>query len=86
MTIIPEDHIELSLEQSLDRCIKCNICTAACPVSAVTDMFPGPKVCWSAGATFSDMNASRHPMRRWITVQDAACAMRSARPACGSPS
>lgn len=43
MTIIPEDHIELSLEQSLDRCIKCNICTAACPVSAVTDMFPGPK-------------------------------------------
>src|SRR2546421_288197 len=42
-TIIPEDHIELSLEQSLDSCIKCNICTAACPVSAVTDLFPGPK-------------------------------------------
>ena len=41
--IIPEDHIELSLEQSLDHCIKCNICTAACPVSAVTDLFPGPK-------------------------------------------
>jgi glycerol-3-phosphate dehydrogenase subunit C len=40
---IPEDHIELSLEQSLDSCIKCNICTAACPVSAVTDLFPGPK-------------------------------------------
>lgn len=37
------DHIELSLEQSLDYCIKCNICTAACPVSAVTDRFPGPK-------------------------------------------
>jgi glycerol-3-phosphate dehydrogenase subunit C len=37
------DHIELSLEQSLDYCIKCNICTAACPVSAVTDLFPGPK-------------------------------------------
>lgn len=37
------DHIELSLEQSLDHCIKCNICTAACPVSAVTDLFPGPK-------------------------------------------
>lgn len=43
MTIIPEDHIELSLEQSLDHCIKCNICTSACPVSAVTDLFPGPK-------------------------------------------
>jgi glycerol-3-phosphate dehydrogenase subunit C len=40
---IPQDHIELSLEQSLDHCIKCNICTAACPVSAVTDLFPGPK-------------------------------------------
>jgi glycerol-3-phosphate dehydrogenase subunit C len=37
------DPIELSLEQSLDHCIKCNICTAACPVSAVTDRFPGPK-------------------------------------------
>ncbi|MBC8075283.1 MAG: anaerobic glycerol-3-phosphate dehydrogenase subunit C [Chloroflexales bacterium] len=33
----------LSLEQSLDHCIKCNICTAACPVAAVTDKFPGPK-------------------------------------------
>ncbi|NJP06682.1 MAG: 4Fe-4S dicluster domain-containing protein, partial [Chloroflexaceae bacterium] len=37
------DEIEQSLEQSLDQCIKCNICTAACPVSAVTDRFPGPK-------------------------------------------
>jgi glycerol-3-phosphate dehydrogenase subunit C len=43
MTIIPPDQIELSLERSLDSCIKCNICTAACPVSAVTDLFPGPK-------------------------------------------
>ncbi|PDW00341.1 anaerobic glycerol-3-phosphate dehydrogenase subunit C [Candidatus Chloroploca asiatica] len=37
------DHIELSLTQSLDHCIKCNICTSACPVAAVTDAFPGPK-------------------------------------------
>ena len=37
------DHIEDSLEQSLDRCIKCNVCTSACPVAAVTDLFPGPK-------------------------------------------
>lgn len=43
MATIPHDHIEMSLEQSLDHCIKCNICTAACPVSAVTDLFPGPK-------------------------------------------
>jgi glycerol-3-phosphate dehydrogenase subunit C len=31
------------VENSLDQCIKCNICTTACPVSAVTDLFPGPK-------------------------------------------
>ncbi len=37
------DLIELSLIQSLDHCIKCNICTTACPVAAVTDKFPGPK-------------------------------------------
>jgi len=37
------DHIELSLSQSLDHCIKCNVCTSACPVAAVTDKFPGPK-------------------------------------------
>jgi glycerol-3-phosphate dehydrogenase subunit C len=30
-------------ETSLDQCIKCNICTTVCPVSAVTDLFPGPK-------------------------------------------
>lgn len=30
-------------ETSLDQCIKCNICTTACPVSPVTDLFPGPK-------------------------------------------
>ena len=26
-----------------DLCVKCNICTGACPVAAVTDRFPGPK-------------------------------------------
>jgi glycerol-3-phosphate dehydrogenase subunit C len=31
------------VELSLDQCIKCNICTTGCPVSAVTDLFPGPK-------------------------------------------
>jgi glycerol-3-phosphate dehydrogenase subunit C len=31
------------VELSLNQCIKCNICTSACPVSAVTDLFPGPK-------------------------------------------
>ena len=32
-----------SVGTSLDACIKCNICTSYCPVSAVTDLFPGPK-------------------------------------------
>lgn len=31
------------VELTLDRCIKCNICVTACPVTAVTDLFPGPK-------------------------------------------
>jgi glycerol-3-phosphate dehydrogenase subunit C len=31
------------VDLTLDQCIKCNICTAACPVSPVTDLFPGPK-------------------------------------------
>lgn len=31
------------VELTLDQCIKCNICTTACPVSAVTIKFPGPK-------------------------------------------
>jgi glycerol-3-phosphate dehydrogenase subunit C len=32
-----------SVDHALDACIKCNICTSYCPVSAVTDRFPGPK-------------------------------------------
>lgn len=31
------------VELTLDNCIKCNICVSACPVTAVTDQFPGPK-------------------------------------------
>lgn len=37
------NHLEFPVELSLNQCIKCNICTASCPVSAVTDLFPGPK-------------------------------------------
>jgi glycerol-3-phosphate dehydrogenase subunit C len=33
----------MTVDFSLDQCIKCNICTSSCPVSAVTDLFPGPK-------------------------------------------
>jgi glycerol-3-phosphate dehydrogenase subunit C len=30
-------------ELSAELCLKCNICTAACPVAAATDLFLGPK-------------------------------------------
>ena len=33
----------LHVEQTTDHCIKCNVCNTVCPVSAVTDLFPGPK-------------------------------------------
>jgi glycerol-3-phosphate dehydrogenase subunit C len=38
-----------------DLCLKCNICTAACPVAAVTDLFPGPKAVGPQAERF------RHP-------------------------
>ena len=28
---------------NLEQCLKCSICTAYCPVSAVTPEYPGPK-------------------------------------------
>ncbi|MCK6577522.1 MAG: anaerobic glycerol-3-phosphate dehydrogenase subunit C [Anaerolineae bacterium] len=30
-------------EFTADLCVKCNICTSACPVAPVTELFPGPK-------------------------------------------
>lgn len=35
--------LEHPVEHTLDQCIKCNICVTKCPVTAVTDLFPGPK-------------------------------------------
>lgn len=35
--------MSLHVQQTADNCIKCNICNTVCPVSAVTDRFPGPK-------------------------------------------
>lgn len=40
---LPEASAHFPVELSLDACVKCNICTTACPVSGVTDLFPGPK-------------------------------------------
>ena len=34
---------DLIVRQSLDHCVKCTICESACPVAAVTPLFPGPK-------------------------------------------
>lgn len=41
------DDVTLSIwkqvQHTADLCVKCNICTSYCPVSNVTDKFPGPK-------------------------------------------
>lgn len=42
------------VELTLDDCIKCNICVTACPVSPVTDLFPGPKYEGPQAARFRD--------------------------------
>jgi glycerol-3-phosphate dehydrogenase subunit C len=39
----PASSSHFPVEFSIDQCIKCNICTTVCPVSVVTDLFPGPK-------------------------------------------
>lgn len=44
--LIPLDAIDDQynrVEFTADLCVKCNICTSACPVAPVTDLFPGPK-------------------------------------------
>ncbi len=39
----PQAELNIPPEFSLDQCVKCTICTTACPVAAVSDLFPGPK-------------------------------------------
>ena len=43
MTLSHPDSSQYPVESTLDRCIKCNICVTKCPVTRVTDLFPGPK-------------------------------------------
>ncbi len=50
-----------SVEHTLDECIKCNICTAYCPVSAVTDRFPGPKYVGPQAQRFRDIGQHESP-------------------------
>jgi len=51
----------LSVGPSLDECIKCNICTSYCPVSAVTDLFPGPKYVGPQAQRFRENGQSHSP-------------------------
>jgi glycerol-3-phosphate dehydrogenase subunit C len=41
-----------------DHCIKCNICASACPVAAVTDLFPGPKTVGPQAQRFREPGAA----------------------------
>lgn len=50
-----------SVDASLDECIKCNICTSFCPVSAVTDLFPGPKYVGPQAQRFRENGQPRSP-------------------------
>ena len=46
---------------SLDACIKCNICTSYCPVSQVTELFPGPKYAAPQAERFREIGQPRSP-------------------------
>lgn len=50
-----------SVDHTLDECIKCNICTAYCPVSAVTDRFPGPKYAGPQAQRFREPGQAKSP-------------------------
>ena len=50
-----------SVDHSLDECIKCNICTSYCPVSAVTDLFPGPKYVGPQAQRFREEDQAHSP-------------------------
>jgi glycerol-3-phosphate dehydrogenase subunit C len=50
-----------SVDHSLDECIKCNICTSYCPVSAVTELFPGPKYAGPQGQRFREADNIHMP-------------------------
>ncbi|RMB57484.1 anaerobic glycerol-3-phosphate dehydrogenase subunit C [Tessaracoccus antarcticus] len=47
---------------TLDACIKCTICETACPVSAVTPLFPGPKFVGPQAERFRDGESVDHSL------------------------
>lgn len=50
-----------SVGPTLDECIKCNVCTSYCPVSAVTDLFPGPKYVGPQAQRFREIGQPHTP-------------------------
>src|SRR5689334_11371744 len=46
------------VEFTADLCLKCNICTSACPVAPVTELFPGPKTVGPQAQRFRDPHES----------------------------
>jgi glycerol-3-phosphate dehydrogenase subunit C len=42
------------IKRTADLCVKCNICTSACPVVPVTTLFPGPKYVGPQAQRFRD--------------------------------
>jgi len=50
-----------SVGPTLDECIKCNVCTSYCPVSAVTDLFPGPKYVGPQAQRFRETEQAHTP-------------------------
>ena len=47
-----------TIRDSLDHCVKCTICESACPVTAVTPLFPGPKYAGPQAERFRDAGPS----------------------------
>lgn len=60
-----------SVGMTLDECIKCNICTAYCPVAAVTDKFPGPKYAGPQAQRFRESGQTQSP--DWTVDYCSAC-------------
>ncbi len=50
-----------SVGVTLDECIKCNVCTSYCPVSAVTDKFHGPKYSGPQAQRFREVGQQKSP-------------------------
>ncbi len=50
-----------SVGPTLDDCIKCNVCTSYCPVTAVTDLFPGPKYVGPQAQRFREIDQVHSP-------------------------